>query len=154
MSRCSPDPAWVHTDVVVSDGERDFYQVGIFQTHRIQSGQPYFTFRGSGRHPTLPVTVVTAVLSDWTVCVDVLAVCGRVCECLGLGFGCQRGLTRSGMFRHARGGCRGNSFFLKESSQAWGVDVGILGRLRRRGEINRGRKIEREPAVWNGCCRY
>ncbi len=40
-----------------------------FQSHRIESGQPYFTFRGSGRHPTLPVTVVTAVLSDWTVCV-------------------------------------------------------------------------------------
>lgn len=52
------------------------------------------------------------------------------------------------------GGCRGNSLFPRECSQDWGVSVGILGRMRRRGEINRGRKIETKPAVWNGCCRY
>lgn len=52
------------------------------------------------------------------------------------------------------GGCRGNSLFPRECSQDWAVSVGILGGLRRREEINRGRKIEMKPAAWNGCCRY
>lgn len=44
------------------------------------------------------------------------------------------------MFRYTRGGFSTNSF-PRECSQARGVNVGILGRLRRQREINRGRKI-------------
>lgn len=42
---------------------------------------------------------------------------------------------------------RGNAARLGASMQAFWEGWGDR-------EINRGRKIEREPAVWNGCCRY